>query len=145
MAQKGLSPSSFCLDLSDSLPSLSLSWISVAGLCPAYHSSRFLPLSLWRSLRCCVPVQSFWDTDRSSVSHQCRVCSAATATLHGHGGTPAWRSLLGEPGPPTSLVPGISPTFLPLLLPVSPAERVCHQFGRPTEGAQYFEGGYIDS
>lgn len=100
---------------------------------------------LIKNLHLQVPVQSFWDTDRSSVSHQCRVCSAATATLHGHGGTPAWRSLLGEPGPPTSLVPGISPTFLPLLLPVSPAERVCHQFGRPTEGAQYFEGGYIDS
>ncbi|XP_076785101.1 large neutral amino acids transporter small subunit 3 isoform X2 [Arvicanthis niloticus] len=100
---------------------------------------------LIKNLELQVPVQSFWDVDRSSVPHQCRVCSAAAVTLHGHGGTPAWRSLLGESGPPDSLAPGISPTFLPLLLPVSSAERVCHQFARPSEGAQYFKGDYIDS
>ncbi|PNI44860.1 SLC43A1 isoform 3, partial [Pan troglodytes] len=36
----------------------------VCDLCPAHHCSRFLPLSLWESLCCSVPIQPLWDADR---------------------------------------------------------------------------------
>ena len=44
-----------------------------------------------------VPLQALRDADGPAVAAQRRVCSAAAAALHGHGGAPARRALLGEP------------------------------------------------
>lgn len=43
-----------------------------------------------------VPVQTLRDADGPAVPPQCRVCPAAAAALHGHGGAPERRALLGE-------------------------------------------------
>nr|XP_034788540.1 large neutral amino acids transporter small subunit 3 isoform X6 [Pan paniscus] len=107
----------------------------VCDLCPAHHCSRFLPLSLWESLCCSVPIQPLWDADRPAVPHQCCVRLASAATFHGNGGTPERRALLGESGPPAILTPGIPVAFLPLLLPCPAPEGVHRQWDGPTEGA----------
>ena len=44
-----------------------------------------------------VPLQALRDADGPAVAAQRRVCPAAAAALHGHGGAPERRALLGEP------------------------------------------------
>ncbi|XP_039395038.1 large neutral amino acids transporter small subunit 3 isoform X2 [Mauremys reevesii] len=68
-----------------------------------------------------VPVQSLWHADWPAVADQRRLCSAAAAALHGRGGAPGRRPLLGQFWPPDLLSPGLSAALLPLLLPARPA------------------------
>ncbi|XP_055280120.1 large neutral amino acids transporter small subunit 3 isoform X3 [Moschus berezovskii] len=90
-----------------------------------------------------VPVQTLRDADGPAVSPQCRVCPAAAAALHGHGGAPERRALLGESGPPALLTPGVPATVLPLLLPrPAPEGRHC-PLGGPPEGTRQPQGGIL--
>nr|XP_042708549.1 large neutral amino acids transporter small subunit 3 isoform X3 [Chrysemys picta bellii] len=68
-----------------------------------------------------VPVQSLRHSNWPAVADQRHLCSAATAALHGHGGAPGRRPLLGQFWPPDLLSPGLPAALLPLLLPARPA------------------------
>ncbi|XP_024831291.1 large neutral amino acids transporter small subunit 3 isoform X1 [Bos taurus] len=113
----------------------------VYDLRPAHRGARLLPLGLWRPLRRLVPVQTLRDADGPAVPPQCRVCPAAAAALHGHGGAPERRALLGESGPPALLTPGVPATILPLLLPCPAPEGRCRLLGGPPEDARRPQGG----
>ncbi|XP_040115311.1 large neutral amino acids transporter small subunit 3 isoform X2 [Oryx dammah] len=88
-----------------------------------------------------VPVQTLRDPDGPAVPPECCVCPAAAASLHGHGGAPERRALLGESGPPALLTPGVPVTILPLLLPRPAPEGRCRPLGGPPEDARRPQGG----
>uniref|UniRef100_A0A8B9WP91 Solute carrier family 43 member 1 n=1 Tax=Bos mutus grunniens TaxID=30521 RepID=A0A8B9WP91_BOSMU len=90
-----------------------------------------------------VPVQTLRDADGPAVPPQCRVCPAAAAALHGHGGAPERRALLGESGPPALLTPGVPATILPLLLPCPAPEGRCRLLGGAPEDARRPQGGSL--